>query len=33
MDGYVTIGTELDSSMIDKQIALLENKLEGLVEE
>ena len=33
MDGYVTIGTELDSSMIDKQIALLEEKLEGLLEE
>ena len=33
MDGYVTIGTKLDSSMIDKQINLLEDKLEGLIEE
>ena len=33
MDGYVTIGTELDSSMVDKQIDLLQDKLEGLVEE
>lgn len=33
MDGYVTIGTKLDSSMTDKQINLLEDKLEGLIEE
>jgi len=33
MDGYVTIGTELDTKMVDKQIKLLEDKLEGLVEE
>lgn len=33
MDGYVTIGTRLDDSMIDKQISLLEDKLEGLEEE
>ena len=33
MDGYVTIGTELDTKSFDKQIALLEDKLEGLEEE
>lgn len=33
MDGYVTIGTELDTKTIDKQLGLLEDKLEGLVEE
>ena len=33
MDGYVTIGTKIDTMMLDKQIDLLEDKLEGLVEE
>lgn len=33
MDGTITIGTELDTITIDKQIDLLEDKLEGLVEE
>lgn len=33
MDGYVTIGTKLETKTIDKQIMLLEDKLEGLVEE
>lgn len=33
MDGYITIGTKLDDSMIDKQISLLEDKLEGLEED
>lgn len=33
MDGTITIGTELDTITIDKQIELLEDKLEGLVEE
>lgn len=33
MDGYVTIGTELDTKIVDKQIKLLEDKLEGLLEE
>ena len=33
MDGYVTIGTKLDSSMIDKEISLLEERLDGLLEE
>jgi len=33
MDGEVIINTSLKTSMVDKQIALLENKLEGLVEE
>lgn len=32
-DGYVTIQTKMDTSMIDKQIGLLEDKLEGLEEE
>ena len=33
MDGYITIGTELDTSRFDKQINLLEDKLEGLEQE
>lgn len=33
MDGYVTIGTELNTSRFDKQISLLEDKLEGLEQE
>ena len=33
MSGEVVIGTKLDVSMIDKQINLLEDKLEGLLEE
>ena len=33
MDGKVVIGTEMDTSMIDKQIDLLTDKLEGLEQE
>ena len=33
MNGKVVIGTELNTSTIDKQIVLLEDKLEGLIEE
>ena len=33
MDGYITIGTELNTSRFDKQIDLLEDKLEGLEQE
>lgn len=33
MDGYVIIETKLNTSLIDKQIDLLQDKLEGLVEE
>lgn len=33
MDGEVVIGVELNDSLIDKQISLLEEKLEGLIEE
>lgn len=33
MDGWLTIGTELNTKQFDKQIALLEDKLEGLEEE
>lgn len=33
MDGWIQIGTKLDSSTVDKEIELLEDKLSGLVEE
>lgn len=33
MDGYVTIGAKIDTITLDKQIDLLEDKLEGLAEE
>lgn len=33
MDGEVIIGTKLDTGMIDKQLVLLQDKLEGLMEE
>lgn len=33
MEGKIVIGTEIDTIMLDKQIDLLEDKLEGLVEE
>lgn len=33
MDGTITIGTEIDTITVERQIELLEDKLEGLVEE